>query len=48
MGVHFFGADNFEAFSSVSVVPIPAAFPLLAGGLGLIGLFGWRRKRRTA
>jgi len=28
----------------VSSVPIPAAFPLLTGGLGLLGLLGWRRK----
>ncbi len=28
-----------------SVVPLPAAFPLFAGGLGLLGLLGWRRKR---
>ncbi|MEM1045869.1 MAG: PEP-CTERM sorting domain-containing protein [Pseudomonadota bacterium] len=32
----------------VSPVPLPAALPLLAGGLGLIGLMGWRRKRRAA
>ena len=31
-----------------SSVPIPAAFPLFAGGLGLLGLFGWRRKRMAA
>ncbi len=29
-------------------VPVPAALPLLAGGLGLMGLLGWRRKRKTA
>jgi len=28
-------------------VPLPATLPLLAGGLGLLGLFGWRRKRRA-
>ena len=32
----------------VSSVPIPAAFPLFTGGLGLLGLLGWRRKRMAA
>jgi hypothetical protein len=26
-------------------IPLPAALPLLAGGLGLMGLMGWRRRR---
>ena len=29
-------------------VPLPAALPLLAGGLGLMGMVGWRRKRKAA
>ena len=29
-------------------VPIPAALPLMAGGLGLLGIAGWRRKRAAA
>lgn len=29
-------------------VPLPAALPLFAGGLGLMGLLGWRRKRTAA
>lgn len=29
-------------------IPIPAAFPMLAGGLGLLGLLGWRRRRTVA
>ncbi len=28
--------------------PLPAALPLFAGGLGVMGLFGWRRKRKSA
>lgn len=37
-------------FSSqaVSAVPVPAALPLLAGGLGFMGLVGWRRKRKAS
>jgi hypothetical protein len=29
-------------------VPLPTALPLLATGLGVLGLFGWRRKRKAA
>ena len=29
-------------------IPLPAALPLLAGSLGLIGLIGWRRKQKAA
>ena len=28
--------------------PLPAALPLFAGGLGAMGLLGWRRKRKAA
>ncbi len=31
-----------------SPVPLPAAFPLLGGGIALMGLLGWRRKRKPA
>ena len=31
-----------------STTPIPAALPLFAGGLGAMGLLGWRRKRKNA
>jgi hypothetical protein len=31
-----------------SVTPLPAAFPLFATGLGALGLFGWRRKRKPS
>ena len=35
-------------FASVTATtPIPAAFPLFATGLGVMGLFGWRRKRKV-
>lgn len=37
----------FDVFTP-AVVPLPAALPLFAGGLGLMGLLGWRRKRAAA
>lgn len=39
------GAFRLEGNAPVSVVPLPAGLPLLAGGLGLLGMiFGRRRK----
>jgi hypothetical protein len=44
--------DNFFIgsflVSEVSAVPLPAAFPLFASGVGALGLLGWRRKRKAA
>jgi hypothetical protein len=34
--------------NSVSATPLPAALPLFAGGLGLVGLLARRRKRKNA
>jgi len=36
-------AGNFAV-----VTPLPAALPLFATGLGVLGLLGWRRKRKAA
>jgi hypothetical protein len=33
---------------SVSTTPLPAALPLFGAGLGVIGLLGWRKKRKLA
>lgn len=30
---------------NINVIPVPAALPLLAGGISLLGLMGWRRRR---
>lgn len=41
---------KIEARRSVEItpqVPLPAALPLLAAGLGALGFTGWRRKRRA-
>ena len=47
--------DNGETFGflatpvpSTPATPLPAALPLFATGLGVMGLFGWRRKRKNA
>jgi hypothetical protein len=37
------GADFFQP----TATPLPSALPLFAGGLGAMGLFGWRRKRKA-
>jgi len=34
--------------AGVAPVPLPAALPLFATGLGVMGLLGWRRKRKAA
>jgi len=33
--------------TGVGAAPIPAALPLFSTGLGVLGLLGWRRKRRA-
>jgi len=35
-------------FTSVAATPIPAALPLFATALGMMGFFGWRRKSTAA
>jgi hypothetical protein len=37
------GTASFAA----TTTPLPAALPLFATGLGALGLFGWRRKRKN-
>jgi hypothetical protein len=49
----FSDAPDFELVFSPNVgnfapTPLPAALPLFAGGLGIMGLFGRRRKRKNA
>jgi hypothetical protein len=44
--------DTFVGFqfqvATLTATPVPAALPLFASGLGAMGLFGWRRKRKNA
>jgi hypothetical protein len=40
-----YGTLSFEL--APVATPLPAALPLFAAGLGALGLFGWRRKRKT-
>ncbi|MEM9630349.1 MAG: VPLPA-CTERM sorting domain-containing protein [Pseudomonadota bacterium] len=49
-GIGAIGAlDNFRINAlTVTAVPVPAALPLLAGGIGFLGFAGWRRKRSAA
>ena len=39
---------NLAFALTVTAIPLPSALPLFAGGLGLLGLLGWRRKRMDA
>jgi hypothetical protein len=40
---------NFDNLAvRINDVPLPAALPLFATGLGALGLLGWRRKKRAA
>jgi hypothetical protein len=40
------GGTGFTGLENVSQAPLPAALPLFAGGLGLLGFYGRRRKLR--
>jgi hypothetical protein len=53
-GVNFFGTSYYTQFRvgqletfTVETVPIPAALPLFATGLGVMGWLGWRSKRKA-
>lgn len=47
-----FETDNFAYITATddtdtSAVPVPAALPLLATGLGALGIAGWRRQKKN-
>lgn len=39
--------DNFVVTGTPLPTPLPAALPLFATGLGMLGLLGWHRKRKA-
>jgi hypothetical protein len=44
----FLGISTFAYNYSITDVPLPAALPLFATSLGVMGLLGWRRKKAAA
>ena len=46
-GISLYFPYSFIGSASVLVTPLPAALPLFATGLGVLGLLGWRRKWKT-
>jgi hypothetical protein len=47
-GWSYHSGDTIRVDFAGSPVPLPAALPLFAAGLGAMGFMGWRRKRRAA
>ena len=43
----YMALDDVALTTPVAATPLPAGLPLLATGLGGLGLLGWRRKRRA-
>lgn len=39
---------TYTLTGDITPTPLPAALPLFVSGLGALGLFGWRRKRKAS
>jgi hypothetical protein len=48
VGIEIFDLQPTNPLPNPAATPLPAALPLLATGLGTMGLLGWRRKRKNA
>jgi CHRD domain len=46
--IHTTNFPGGEIRGQLEPTPLPAALPLFATGLGAMGLFGWRRKRKAS
>jgi hypothetical protein len=42
------GYVNLTTDTGLTATPLPAALPMFTAGLGMMGLLGWRRKRKSA
>jgi hypothetical protein len=42
------GSLNISVVAGTNAVPLPAALSLFASGAGVLGFFGWRKKRKAA
>jgi hypothetical protein len=40
-----FTGESFDGLAWTPTIPIPAALPLFATGLGVLGFVGWRRRK---
>ena len=47
LNIHTVNFAGGEIRGQLNAVPLPAALPLFATGLGALGLLGWRRKRKA-
>lgn len=47
-GWSYHDGDTISVEFGASPVPLPAALPLLAAGLGAMGFMGWRKRRKAA
>jgi hypothetical protein len=48
LNIHTSNFPTGEIRGFLAPVPLPAALPLFATGLGALGLLSWRRKRKSA
>jgi hypothetical protein len=47
INIHTMEFPGGEIRGILTETPLPGALPLAATGFGLLGLFGWRRKRKA-